>query len=270
VGSSENMTKRTFLNRIVAISRIALLGSTFFEKVRIFFLWIYLFVREKISYPSTKIFFLDLTVLGTLSRIAIGRFSHFQVIKDILVYREYDREFAVSPKTILDLGASIGISPLFFALKYPNAKIYAVEPHPEVYELLVKNTKVFPNIVSLNYAIAEKSGNVDFYLAPKDSQSSLVQKTDTCVTVEGISPDDLLKKLGLVSVDLLKFDIEGAEQYLFKGFNGFSAIPSYIGEMHYELLSFKKGEIQNRFSGYDFKEEFLIPEKFSLVFLEKC
>jgi hypothetical protein len=45
-----------------------------------------------------------------------------------LYEKEYDHILCSNPKTIVDAGANIGTSSIFFAKKYPNARVIAIEP----------------------------------------------------------------------------------------------------------------------------------------------
>jgi len=69
---------------------------------------------------------------------AAGFFHSYEEIFRGRVY-----EFAAQTATpcIIDAGANIGMSVLFFKSLFPNSKIIAFEPDPEIYRLLVKNVK---------------------------------------------------------------------------------------------------------------------------------
>jgi hypothetical protein len=73
-----------------------------------------------------------------------GSARHFQVrpgTSDINVFvhvfrwGEYAWEFAVSPRVIVDAGAYIGLCTAYFAMRYPAAKIIAIEPDEANFEL---------------------------------------------------------------------------------------------------------------------------------------
>jgi FkbM family methyltransferase len=54
---------------------------------------------------------------------------------------------------IIDAGANIGLSALFFANKYPDAKIFAIEPEETNYKLLELNTKPYNNVCLIKAAL---------------------------------------------------------------------------------------------------------------------
>ncbi|MBC8034387.1 MAG: FkbM family methyltransferase, partial [Chitinophagaceae bacterium] len=121
---------------------------------------------------------------------------------------------------IIDLGAHVGISGLFFLNKCADAVIYAVEPAPANFSLLCKNhAKAIAagKIRPLQAAINDKDG----YLGLKNSLFSYNNKTIAAVDnepqVKAISLNTLVREYGITRVDILKIDIEGAESPLFSG-----------------------------------------------------
>lgn len=90
---------------------------------------------------------------------------------DIDIFYEifWDKEYTFpqnfldkDPEVIIDLGAHIGFTSIFLALKYPNAKIISLEPSKENFELLEYNTKSFKNVICINEAINDEDGCVYF------------------------------------------------------------------------------------------------------------
>ena len=58
-------------------------------------------------------------------------------------------------KVIFDVGAADGKDSIKYHNLFPNAIIYAFEPLPESYDTLVRNTKEFSRIVTLNFALSD-------------------------------------------------------------------------------------------------------------------
>lgn len=66
------------------------------------------------------------------------------IFKSVLVEEEYGYlRFAEEPSVIIDAGANIGTASVYFANKYPKAKIYAIEPAADNYEILCLNAKAY-------------------------------------------------------------------------------------------------------------------------------
>ena len=131
--------------------------------------------------------------------------------------KEYDFELD-KVDTIVDLGANIGVSTITMARKFPHAKVIALEPEKSNFQLLTSNTREISNIGVLNYAIWYKDGEVE--IQNKNVKSNAFKFKDTNAhtgseMVRSISIDSLMTEYGLQKIDLLKIDIEGAEEDLF-------------------------------------------------------
>src|SRR5687768_3676011 len=68
------------------------------------------------------------------------------VFGQIFLKHEYDLNLGFEPKVIIDGGANIGLSSVYFKNKYPNAKIIAIEPDEDNFEMLRKNTATYSDI----------------------------------------------------------------------------------------------------------------------------
>src|ERR1700674_3377869 len=60
------------------------------------------------------------------------------------VKRLYDRR-KLSLGVILDIGANVGQTCLYFTRWFPSAQIFSLEPVRSTYETLVRNTVKYPN-----------------------------------------------------------------------------------------------------------------------------
>ena len=64
------------------------------------------------------------------------------VFKEIFINKEFKLPVVITqPKLIIDCGAYIGLSSLFFAYKYKTATIFAIEPEPGNYSMMKKFLK---------------------------------------------------------------------------------------------------------------------------------
>jgi FkbM family methyltransferase len=146
---------------------------------------------------------------------------------DIILFEEIilDRRFSSLPlgnaSTIVDLGANIGLFSIYFANQFPRAKILAVEPDPENFELLKKNAEKYTNIQVIQAAVWDSDEPVriddpglDYWarrVVAVDAQSNRSR------TVRGQRIQTLLQDAEIGTVDLMKIDIEGAEKKMFAG-----------------------------------------------------
>jgi FkbM family methyltransferase len=145
------------------------------------------------------------------------------IFGEVFDHRYYDFPLPYSPKTILDLGANIGLTAIFFARKFPDAEIACVEPMPANVELLQKNLEL--NEAKANIfpaAIAVEDGSIQMEIGVLDYGHKVAgiaygtALTGHTLEVEAISVPTLLKKLNWERISLLKVDIEGYEGVLLK------------------------------------------------------
>jgi len=112
---------------------------------------------------------------------------------------------------IIDCGANIGVSVLFFKQLFPNAKIIAFEPDKEIFKLLQENVKTFglKDVELVNNAVWNKSEALTFF-----HEGALAGSVTTDFTSRNnktvIEAVDLLTYIDR-PIDFLKIDIEGAE-----------------------------------------------------------
>jgi FkbM family methyltransferase len=164
--------------------------------------------------------------------------------KQIFIDKEYDFIANVPPKTIIDAGANIGLSSIYFANKFPNAKIIAIEPEIENFEILERNVSKYPNIIPLCAALWGTVGQIDLwdtglgtnaYMTIQSDSHSLIKtpKLDLLNHINTITIKNILEDYDLERVSLLKMDIEGAEKEVFDNSRDWiQKIDSIIIELH--------------------------------------
>lgn len=125
---------------------------------------------------------------------------------------EYSLPAVLHPETILDIGANIGIASIFFALRYPSAKIYAFEPIPENFELLKRNIEGYGNIKAYPVALGTEDGELLIHY-PSGSHnlgsfSAYGLEVDAAkgIQVAQRNINSIFHEIGLGKIDLLKID----------------------------------------------------------------
>lgn len=142
----------------------------------------------------------------------------------VFIQQDYGAELPFHPQTIVDAGAYTGLSSIYFAHRYPDATILAIEPDPENFDLLVKNVEAWPRIQPIHAALWRTDSSVRVIPTCDGQWASLVCDDDTVVSlsrspiptpIKGISVEGLMSQFGLDAIDLMKIDIEGAEKDVF-------------------------------------------------------
>lgn len=125
---------------------------------------------------------------------------------------------------VVDIGAHVGYFTLIAARSVgPEGRVYAFEPDPENYALLVRNIELngYQNIIPIQKAVWNITGKLPLFSTGLDSgQHSLCRAGKyerASQFVETITLDTFLEEEGLPKIDLIKMDIEGAEPVALEG-----------------------------------------------------
>lgn len=126
-------------------------------------------------------------------------------------------------KTIIDIGANLGIVSIVLAKKNPGIKIYAFEPLRENYENLLKNIElngIDKNIITVeNKAVTKDGRNINMSININNRGGSSISDVisvnssmskENC-GIESITLEEIVKKYKIDKIDLLKIDCEGSE-----------------------------------------------------------
>lgn len=117
---------------------------------------------------------------------------------------------------ILDCGANIGVSAVYFSRQFPEAQIIAIEPDQDNFNQAVSNTIMQEKVQCIRGAISSKKQ----YLSIKDTnaESWAIQVSDEAIgnQIEAFTVDELLNlKIPNGRLFCVKVDIEGFEDDLF-------------------------------------------------------
>lgn len=132
-----------------------------------------------------------------------------------------------SVTVVVDCGAHIGLSALYFANRYRRAHVFAVEPSPDNFKRLVANTTAEARITPIHGCIADHSGTCRISTeGPAWGHMVAAEGAE----VPAYTLDDIRGRYGFDIIDLLKVDIEGAERELFA--RGVGAVRVIAAELH--------------------------------------
>jgi FkbM family methyltransferase len=135
---------------------------------------------------------------------------------------------AARSRTVVDVGAHVGYYTLLAALANPSARIYALEPHPDVFARLDANLMLnhADNVRTRRIAAGASDAIAMLYQpvtpnVPSSSSLSLALKPPgarlTGIPVNVRPIDGLVDEEGLQAVDLVKIDTESTEPNVVRG-----------------------------------------------------
>jgi FkbM family methyltransferase len=141
----------------------------------------------------------------------------------------------LEPSWVLDLGANIGDSAVWFLERYPGARVVSVEPEPANYGLLRRNVATYGDrAIVLQAALWPDDGSVRVRVAPELPAGSEVGTTKG-VACAAISVPTLMARYGITHIDIFKCDIEGTEEAIFRGDTSWlAAVDHMCIELHDE------------------------------------
>ncbi len=156
--------------------------------------------------------------------------SDVDVFKNIFYDQEYEWHLADPPRVVVDAGAYTGLSAVWFATRYPDAKIIAIEPSASNFDLLFRNTRRVANIIPRRAALWGSKGEVTlvdpgleawgFQVRQSDDESSKASSIKGDELIEALTVGEVLRDYSLDRIDLLKIDIEGSEVEVFASSSG--------------------------------------------------
>jgi FkbM family methyltransferase len=169
-----------------------------------------------------------LTLKGGVKLLIRGEaHSDYEVFKQIFVCDEYlivksllKNRLLKKKLRMIDAGANVGFTSLYFMVDFDNIEIIAVEPSHQNFLLLNKNiilnnaqNKVFTERKAISDRTGKKFDISSDFRDGKDWSNITVE--NKVGLIDSITINDLIKKYQFPSIDFLKIDIEGAERYIF-------------------------------------------------------
>jgi FkbM family methyltransferase len=130
--------------------------------------------------------------------------------KEIFINQHYKFNTLNKEPLIIDCGANIGLSTIFFKKLYPQSTIIAFEPDPAIFACLQNNIRHFKldKIKLYQKAIWKSEGKVTFQT--EGGFSGRIENADVTkklIEIDTVRLYDYLDQ----KIDFLKIDIEGAE-----------------------------------------------------------
>ena len=153
---------------------------------------------------------LKLRKLGPVFVLYKRPYELLKTYKEIFVCEIYRFDTSSALPVIIDCGANIGISSLYFKTIYPNATLIAFEPDDSLAEIFQKNMlqNGVTNFTLHKAAVWTENGTISFN--NKGSEASSIDVSgNSSSTVPTVKLASVLAEHP--TIELLKIDIEGAE-----------------------------------------------------------
>ncbi|MFM9946701.1 MAG: FkbM family methyltransferase [Saprospiraceae bacterium] len=172
----------------------------------------------QVRYGKTK----TLTVPGYSAAMHIRpQTSDAPTFEQVILHREYDltdfRNRIGPVNTIIDAGANIGFTSVFFARMFPEARIIAIEPDTGNFEKLQQNTAHLPQVKCLMTGLWHRQASLVVKDGGYGAYGFTVEEVPAGYpgALHAIALDDLVHEYGISVIDILKIDIEGSEKEVF-------------------------------------------------------
>jgi FkbM family methyltransferase len=206
-------------------------------------------------------------MFGNTGEVFLTDPSDCAVFQEVFVQEEYVLLTPHAPRIIVDLGSNVGMTVLFWKLKYPDARVIAVEPDPQTFAKLVRTAKQYPDVSCYQCAISDHDGEAVLYSYPRESFSSaLTNRRDGGIEtmVPSYTLDSFRSHTGLAAIDVLKYDVEGAEELIFAQPSSLAGIHYCVGEVHEDLMSLDANAFVAKFNAFKVSTKKLTPSRFLL------
>lgn len=138
------------------------------------------------------------------------------------------RELPFQPKTILDVGANLGLFSLLAAHYCPMATIHAYEPNPYIFSYTSANLALVGG-TAFHAGVGSRPG-LAVIRGQGESRLAQTVRSETG-TVPIVSLSEAVRRFGM-DVDLLKLNCEGAEWEIFEDVGAFPKIRLIRMEYH--------------------------------------
>lgn len=162
------------------------------------------------------------------------RYNEFPPFFEVFALGQYDVPEVdwARVRTVVDVGANIGMATVWFAKRAPQARIIAVEPSTDALTLLYENVArngLADRVVVVPAALGGTVGVATLSASPASVFSRLLESEDNAgppsavgQTVPMTTLEELAVQFGLESIDVLKLDCEGAE------YNVLDSVPPHL------------------------------------------
>lgn len=148
--------------------------------------------------------------------------SDFAVFKTVIIKKQYDFKLN-NVNSIIDAGANVGYTALYFADKFPKSKIICIEPFEKNVSIIKNQIKLnnIKNIFIEEKALWCKDEKLELDFNYRDGREHAVRTLSSNDIFnpnlkDTITLDQIFSKYQINQLDFLKIDIEGSEKEIFE------------------------------------------------------
>lgn len=188
-------------------------------------------------------------------RFEVADRSELRVLGEMFLRGEYEDVGRPDAAVVVDLGAHIGASVAFERIRYPKARIIAVEADPITTKRLRANTTGM-NVEIVNAAVLNYEGDIELHRGNHSWETSFLpyKGTGEEILVPAVSLPGLLAAHGVDRVDVLKMDIEGAEAYVLRP-DHLQGVQTIVFEYHPALVEESLDELVGRLPDFTLRRQ---------------
>lgn len=190
----------------------------------------------------------DVAVVRTTDGFSLSVMPNELIGRHLYLTGEFDRstvevllKFARPGDALLDVGANIGYVSACFLTKVPDSTAIAVEPQPKVVDLLGANLEQFGSracVVPVAVSDRDGEGQLRIDRANRGASRLTPENSIDTAKVQVWSPERLFFTLRPPRIDLIKIDVEGHEESVFRG------LEPYLTEYRPRLIMFEDHGMQ--------------------------
>jgi FkbM family methyltransferase len=183
--------------------------------------------------------------------------SDVTVFRQVFLERCYAVALGSQPRLVIDGGANIGLASVFFANRFPQAHIIAVEPEASNFEMLKYNAAPYANIECIRAGMWSQNRRLGIKNPDSGKWAFEIEETTADVpdSFVAVTLGDLLERSGFDVIDLLKLDIEGSEREVFTSDykRWLPHVQTLIIELHDDIREGCSAAVQAALENYSFK-----------------
>lgn len=138
------------------------------------------------------------------------------LFKEIFIKKTYYFNTSNSSPLIFDCGANVGLATIYFKSIYPDSKVIAFEANAITHDILKNNLRDYTDVITYQKALVDFEGEIKFFYNKEETGDLGMSINERYFKDFEIVPATKLSNYIEKEVDLLKLDIEGAEDLVLK------------------------------------------------------